>query len=452
MHEFAEGMYGKVYSDNQGYVYKVFNTEKKENESGWIRELVALKDLNHTNIVSPKYIGFNFSSNECVISKNNIYIKMKKYSPLLNCKSLLSDEDIMQSISDIFSGLAYMHSKLIMHRDIKEANLLYEPSKDENRIIGRMMICDFSLARFTINTSDIKNFNYLTPETITSTHRAPEVFQSIEIEKMKGMRKGKIEYNELVDVWSVGIVMFFLLTGIQLYHAIFYYGKQDIDFINFISKIQSLQDICNKMKDNKNLTSDEKNQIFTTLLLSDQASMCIRRWLNKYINKHLNHKEFFKTIMFECLSEVDKRPSALELTSKISKYIIKNNMNKIVNNSFITDLTVIQVKSPDEKYMENYSYNYIQNITEYAIKRIESEEVKGLILNKITLIMNKFCSIVKKSISELDIKFIIAASHIVEIMFLYEDIFTSYFRYNRNDIYKYINFIFTETNFLEGLF
>ena len=126
MQEFAEGVYGKLFSDTDGYVYKVFYTEDKRNESGWIREIIALKNLTHPNIVSAKYIGFNFSPDpNKPLTSPNIYIKMKQYSQLLKLDVVLDDLDIIQCITDLFNGIAYMHSKLIMHRDIKEANLIY---------------------------------------------------------------------------------------------------------------------------------------------------------------------------------------------------------------------------------------------------------------------------------------------------------------------------------------
>ena len=112
-----------------------------------------------------------------------------------------------------------------------------------------------------------------------------------------------------------------------------------------------------------------------------------------------------------------------------------------------TKLTVLS-KTLDERTAEKYIYS----LMEPALSRIESIEVKGLILNKISIIINKFCSIIKKPIEELGKKYIIAASHIVEIMFLYEDIFTLYFGNSKDEIYKYINFILETTNFLEALF
>lgn len=451
MQVLGKGVYGKVYGDDSGYVYKVFYTDCKINESGWIREVVSLKNLSHPNIVHPKFIGFNFAQNPEQKECPNMYIKMKKYSQLLRINDNLSDEDILQSILDLFNGLAYLHSKLIMHRDIKEANLLYEPSSANNRIIGKLVICDFSLARYTINTSDIKNFNYLTPETITITHRPPEVFQSMKLAKKNGLKKGKIEYNHLVDIWSVGIVMFYLLTGMQLYHAIFTYGKNDKEFIDFISKMKDLSYIKTKINAGDKLNAEDCENIYTYLLLSDSAIICIRRWLSKYANKKLKHIKFFVHIMFECLKDVNVRPSASDLAFEVSKYVLDNDLTAEINDSGFLDESKV---APENTIADNDKFviNYIISIIEPVLPQIHSQEVCSLIIKKMQLILDKFCAVVDKRIDEINKKYVIAAAHIVEILFLYANIFTDYFSIGHDELYKYINAILAETNYLSGLF
>lgn len=62
-------------------------------------------------------------------------------------KDLISDRKIKISVSDaknlmkqLLEGIEYMHSKGIMHRDLKTSNLLLDES-------GVLKICDFGLAR-----------------------------------------------------------------------------------------------------------------------------------------------------------------------------------------------------------------------------------------------------------------------------------------------------------------
>lgn len=442
MNEFASGVYGKIFDDGAGYVYKVFYTENKSNESGWIREIIALKNLMHPNIIVSKFIGFNFTPDPTIKAKTNLYIRLKKYEQLLKIQTPLNDLDILQAMLDLFNGLAYMHSKFIMHRDIKEANLLYELSADKSRRIGKLIICDFSLARSIINTKDIQHFNYLTPETITSSHRAPEVFQSIRSNEIKGIRKSKIEYNEKVDVWSAGIVIFFLLTGLQLYYTIFVFEKRNEGLLNFISNSPSLSKLHKKWE------PADRDKIYSELLLSDYATTFIQSLLNKYINKSLVHQLFYKDVFNSCISDVQNRPNAIEITTKISKFLLDNDLSHIIKDH---EFLGSEIKKPVFAKLKE-TEKMIQFFMSESLNRINSKDVRGLLLNKVTLIMDVFCENTGKKITEFNNKYIIAAAHIIEIMFLYEDVFTTYFRSNRNEMYKFINEIMIHTNFLEGLF
>ena len=75
-----------------------------------------------------------------------------------------------------------MHSEKIIHRDLKGANLLMNNE-------GILKICDFGLGRW-MNS----HYKYMTSEVVTFPYRAPELFY------------GNNQYNEKVDIWSVGCI------------------------------------------------------------------------------------------------------------------------------------------------------------------------------------------------------------------------------------------------------
>jgi cyclin-dependent kinase 12/13 len=81
-------------------------------------------------------------------------------------------------------GLEYLHSKHVIHRDIKGANILISST-------GQVKLADFGLARIYFPGDD--NVHY-TNRVVTLWYRAPELLL------------GARNYSEAVDMWSVGCV------------------------------------------------------------------------------------------------------------------------------------------------------------------------------------------------------------------------------------------------------
>lgn len=96
----------------------------------------------------------------------------------------------------ITSGLKYLHTANILHRDIKPGNLLV----NSNCILK---ICDFGLAR----TWDQRDRLNMTHEVVTQYYRAPEL--------LMGARR----YTGAVDIWSVGCIFAELLQRKILFQA-----------------------------------------------------------------------------------------------------------------------------------------------------------------------------------------------------------------------------------------
>lgn len=51
-----------------------------------------------------------------------------------------SEEQVRRLMKDLLQGMEFLHSKNIVHRDLKTSNLLYSNE-------GILKICDFGLAR-----------------------------------------------------------------------------------------------------------------------------------------------------------------------------------------------------------------------------------------------------------------------------------------------------------------
>lgn len=100
----------------------------------------------------------------------------------------IKEEGVRYYLRQLIHGLKYLDEHKIIHRDIKPKNILLT---DERRILK---ICDFGLAK---NKAGLSRINTICGSPL---YMAPEMF-------------GERSYNDTVDVWSVGIIMYEMLYG-----------------------------------------------------------------------------------------------------------------------------------------------------------------------------------------------------------------------------------------------
>ena len=103
-----------------------------------------------------------------------------------------TDKEVSTLIRSILSALAHMHEKDTMHRDLKPSNILLADRND----LSSVKIIDFGLSEKYVLLDEYSNTQG------TLLYMAPEVV---------GAGHGKI--SKSVDIWSIGIIMFMLLSG-----------------------------------------------------------------------------------------------------------------------------------------------------------------------------------------------------------------------------------------------
>lgn len=111
-------------------------------------------------------------------------------------------------LHQLTTGLSYLHTTHILHRDLKTSNLLLS-----NR--GVLKIADFGMARYTSSPPP-----KLTQLVVTLWYRAPELLLGTEI------------YGREVDMWSVGCIFAELLSREPLLQ-----GKNEVDQLSKIFEI-----------------------------------------------------------------------------------------------------------------------------------------------------------------------------------------------------------------------
>lgn len=111
----------------------------------------------------------------------------------------LNEAECCQIMKKLFSAVNYIHSQKIAHRDLKPENILFSDESPE----AELKIIDFGLSNvFSLSPSESKlessSTNFHT-KVGTPLYLAPEV--------LKGA------YSVKCDLWSLGVIMYFLLSG-----------------------------------------------------------------------------------------------------------------------------------------------------------------------------------------------------------------------------------------------
>ncbi|KAF8560282.1 Pkinase-domain-containing protein [Imleria badia] len=150
-------------------------------------ESETLKDLDHPHIVA--YLGFEETPNFLSIFLE--YVPGGSVGSCLRDHGKFDEEVTKSFTAQILDGLAYLHSKNIIHRDLKADNILVEKT-------GVCKISDFGISK----RADDDQAAYTAMQG-TVFWMAPEVI---------GSQKGK-GYNSKVDIWSVGCVVLEMWAG-----------------------------------------------------------------------------------------------------------------------------------------------------------------------------------------------------------------------------------------------
>lgn len=162
--------------------------ENESSRADIFKEIELLMALKHHNIVLMK---------EYFEEGNKVFLIMEMLGggELLDAvleKGRYSEADAQAVFLQIMRAIQYLHSRGIVHRDLKLENLLLVNKKD----ISHVKIADFGLAR-----------RYAGPSALTTICGTP---QYVAPEIIKG---GPARYGPECDLWSAGVILFILLGG-----------------------------------------------------------------------------------------------------------------------------------------------------------------------------------------------------------------------------------------------
>ena len=343
------GSYGRVFLAQNIYTLEYIamkeipkTAEDLLTDSEIMDEIEILKNLDHPDIVRIMEF-YNTEENYYII---NEYCSGGELFDQINKR--FSETQIAVMFRQILSGLAYLHSNNIIHRDLKLENILIkevEKSKETNEDLFVLKIIDFGTAKIFDKTKKAKAI------VGSSYYIAPEVLNK--------------KYNNECDLWSAGVILYMFIVG----HAPFD-GKNDKEIMEKVKKgnflkneerwikaSNEVKDLINKLliyEPEKRLTAFEalkhpwfkitnSNMLYNNIS-KEEVLKCIQNLLSYKINSK------FEELVLAYIVHNMPRPKEAKSAIKLFKLANKNEDGKLLRN----ELKETLLNFVSEEFLNNY--------------------------------------------------------------------------------------------------
>ena len=343
------GTYGQVFLVQNKYTKEYFamkeipkTSEDLLSDNEIMDEITILKNLDHPDIVRITEF-YNTDTSYFIISE------YCKYGELFEqIKYEFSETQIAVMFRQILSGIAYLHSNNIIHRDLKLENILIndiEKSYSTNEDLFLLKIIDFGTAKiFDKNKRPravVGSIYYIAPEVILK------------------------KYGKECDMWSLGVILYMFIVG----HAPFD-GKSNREIMEKIKTgiflksekrwkkaSREVRDLINKLlivEPEKRLTAFEalkhpwfkvsNSNILYNNISKEDVLNCISNLLNYTI------KSKFEELVLAYIVHNLPRPKQTKSCIKLFKLANKNEDGKLLR----TELRQTLLNFVSEEFLQNY--------------------------------------------------------------------------------------------------
>ena len=155
-------------------------------------EIEILRSIDHPNLTKLDSV---------YETKNSYYLVFEFFSggnlkDYIKEKGVFSENQAAFILNSVLEGVKYLHSKNIMHRDINPDNIFFRGTNLWET--EQIALADFGLASF----NNIPQYLFL--KCGTPGYVAPEIYAVI---------SPKDHYSLKCDLFSVGVTLYFMLTG-----------------------------------------------------------------------------------------------------------------------------------------------------------------------------------------------------------------------------------------------
>ena len=345
--------------NNQFVAIKMLNDAYKHNEivrKRFENEAKAMQMLDHPNIV--KVIDFiNFDDELAIVMELIDGVSLQQ---LIRRNGKLTERATVSLMNQILSALDYAHQRGIIHRDIKPSNFII----NKKNIVK---VIDFGVAKFAHDDEEL-NLTKAGTEIGTVSYMSPE-----QVKDSKTL-------DNLTDIYSLGVMLYFMLTGKHPYNLrelssfdikekIVNEPLPTIDNLPSFSKV--IAKATEKKPQNRYLSCGQFHQALIQALQSPSSkqsegnsSKIVKLLIGRSLNANIIiNKPYISRKHAILFIDVRRKEFVIEdLNSTSGTYV---NGKKIIN-------TKINLKKGDVVNLGNYQLNW----SEYVDKVLKDESVE----------------------------------------------------------------------------
>ena len=269
-------------SSKQKFAIKRINKEKKTvNQKVLLKEAEICLKLNHKNIIKYYEIYEDIKYINIVMEQGQTDLfEFLLKSPL----GYFPDEIAVDFLIQIFSAIDYLHSINIVHCDIKPENFVLKINKTKTEL----KLVDFgNIQRKPKDKERLNNFSG------TREYMAPEALENY-------------GFNEKVDEWAAGVIMYNMLTGADPFSS-----DNDSDY-----------------KDNIRF-----KEIKFEYIKNEKLRNLNKKLLNRFINNRITAKEAIDELINIKNEMIFNKDNNLDVFKNLNKFDILDNKTAIKNYS-----------------------------------------------------------------------------------------------------------------------
>eukprot|EP00811_Abedinium_folium_P028718 NODE_4469_length_1887_cov_20.710227.p1 GENE.NODE_4469_length_1887_cov_20.710227~~NODE_4469_length_1887_cov_20.710227.p1 ORF type:complete len:510 (-),score=122.71 NODE_4469_length_1887_cov_20.710227:306-1835(-) len=305
----GEGSYGSVCkatskSTRASRAVKSISKAQMKNIDRFKQEIAIMKFMDHPNILK---LYESFEDHRFIYLVLELCTGGELFERIIEAGHF-TEVQAATVMQHLFRAIFYMHENHVTHRDLKPENFLFVTKEPLEKCA--LKVIDFGLS------CKFEDGQVLTTKAGTPYYVAPQVLQG--------------KYDQLADVWSLGVIMYVLLCGYPPF-----YGDTDADVL---AKVR-LGNFSFNASDWKNVSEDAKGLIKQLLKLQPKERFNAEQALNHVWVK-------------EKAPKASNVPLQSSLVDNLRSFRSQNKLKKAALHVIASQLGESQIKALRDTFMQ----------------------------------------------------------------------------------------------------